>query len=48
MLEGKAVQSAKRKEAPPAQADLVSGYLFDLTVLNAFGVYIGLQGAPLE
>ena len=48
LVEGVAVLTAKRDEGSSATSSLYSGYLFNLAVCNAFGVYIGLERAPIE
>ena len=48
MVEGVAMLTAKRDEGNSATSSLYSGYLFNLAVCNAFGVYIGLERAPIE
>ena len=48
MVEGVAVLTAKRDEGNSATSSLYSGYLFNLAICNAFGVYIGLERAPIE
>ena len=48
LVEGVAVLTAKRDEGNSATSSLYSGYLFNLAVCNAFGVYIGLERAPIE
>ena len=48
MVEGVAVLTASRKDEHSATSSLYSGCLFNLAVCNAFGVYIGLERAPIE
>ncbi len=48
MVEGVAVLTASRKDGTSATSSLYSGYIFNLAVCNAFGVYIGLERAPIE
>ena len=48
LVEGVAVLTAKRDEGNSVTSSLYSGYLFNLAVCNAFGVYIGLERAPIE
>ena len=48
MVEGVAVLTASRKDGTTATSSLYSGYIFNLAVCNAFGVYIGLERAPIE
>ena len=48
LVEGMAMLTAKRDEGSSATSSLYSGYLFNLAVCNAFGVYIGLERAPIE
>ncbi|EIE18309.1 hypothetical protein COCSUDRAFT_60279 [Coccomyxa subellipsoidea C-169] len=47
MVEGVAVLTAKR-DGNSATSFLYSGYIFNLAVCNVFGVYIGLERAPIE
>lgn len=48
MVEGVAVLTAKRDDSESATSYLYSGYLFNLAICNVFGVYIGLERAPIE
>ena len=48
MVEGVAVLAANRDDGSTASSHLYSGYLFNLAVCNAFGVFIGLERAPIE
>ncbi len=48
MVEGVALLTAGRQDGTAATSSLYSGYLFNLAVCNAFGVYIGLERAPIE
>jgi hypothetical protein len=48
MVEGVAVLAANREDGSTASSHLYSGYLFNLAVCNAFGVFIGLERAPIE
>ena len=48
MVEGVAVLTAKRDDGISATSALYSGYLFNLAICNVFGVYIGLERAPIE
>jgi hypothetical protein len=47
MVEGIAVLRANR-DGNSARSYLYSGYIFNLAVCNVFGVYIGLERAPIE
>lgn len=40
--------TASRQDGTSATSPLYSGYLFNLAICNAFGVYIGLERAPIE
>ena len=48
MVEGVAVLTASRNDGSIASSPLYSGCIFNLAVCNAFGVYIGLERAPIE
>ena len=48
MVEGVAVLTAGRTDGTTATSSLYSGYLFNMAICNAFGVYIGLERAPIE
>ncbi len=48
MVEGVAVLTAKREVGKSATSYLYSGLLFNLAICNVFGVYIGLERAPIE
>jgi hypothetical protein len=48
MVEGVGVLAAHRDDGSTATSQLYSGSLFNLAVCNAFGVFIGLERAPIE
>ena len=48
MVEGVALLTASRSDGTTATSSLYSGYLFNLAICNVFGVYIGLERAPIE
>lgn len=47
LMEGIGELRARREFDESASAMLYSGYFFDIAILNAFGVYIGLERAPI-
>lgn len=47
LVEGIGELTARREYAESATSMVYSGYIFDLAICNAFGVYIGLERAPI-
>ena len=47
LVEGIGKLTANREREEPVTSLLYSGYIFDLAICNAFGVYIGLERAPI-